>query len=144
MDTDVPVHGFAEQLDDIDAVHQAMDERRDSYMLQDVRPVGRPPGSRNKIRPGFREMTYEVLNSIEMGGLRGYIEWAMTHKTDFYSRLCPKLFGGEFTLALAQPFEGQPVTFILATPAKTIDLEDANLPMSTDPLTNSIPKAERN
>jgi len=38
----------------------------------------------------------------------------------------------------------QPVHFILSTPVKVIDQEDANLPMSTDPLTNSIPKAERN
>ena len=56
-----------------------------------------------------------------MGGLRGYIEWAMAHKTDFYSRLCPKLFGGEIALILKDnPDEVK--KYVLSVPMKALDM----------------------
>src|SRR5262245_10199742 len=108
-------------VDYLDEVAEPLDEQASMRdLLIDRRGPGRPRGAKNISRPGFREMTYDVLNSIEMGGLQGYIEWAMKHKTDFYSRLCAKLFGGEFILAQKVPMSGG-ITFVLSVPPKAID-----------------------
>ena len=116
--------GFSKQLDELEEIHEKQDQQRLEYFKDRPGP-GRPPGSRNKTRPGFREMTYEVLNSVEMGGLQGYINWAVTHKSDFYGRLCPKLFGGEFHMMINN-IQAEPVTFSFKVPIKAIDLAPAN------------------
>src|SRR4051812_48122635 len=58
----------------VEAEPEPEPEPEDPYKnwLVDKRGPGRPPGNpRHLGRPGFRELTYEVLNSAEMGGLGG-------------------------------------------------------------------------
>jgi hypothetical protein len=127
-EADVYLNNVAEPLDD-----EAM--RRD--LLVDRRGPGRPRGSKNLSRPGFREMTYEVLNSVEMGGLQGYIQWAVAHKSDFYGRLCPKLFGGEFNL-LINGSKDQPIQFTLKVPVKALDMAQEPDPANPTPFLDPI------
>lgn len=65
-------------------------------------PIGRPPGTPNKITRSVKDTILEVFAG--MGGKKAMIEWGLENKTEFYriySKLLPTEVKADITVNLA-------------------------------------------